>query len=581
MAKSVSIVSEGTGSPLVDKTVSLLKGRITERCGVAASEGDEDGLRISLLLDSSIGTEGFLIEGDTGDAVRIVGNDECGLLYGAGKFLRDCRFGDGELAVGPWRGTSAPAMDVRGMYFASHFHNFYHDAPVEKIQRYVEDLALSGCNALSVWFDMHHFNGIDDPAARAMIERLRATLRAAQAVGISPGLTTLSNEGYANSPEELRADWTAGHDGYTRPPGGHYHREICPHKPGGLEFILKTRREMLEAFNDLNIGYVWIWPYDQGGCTCSECKPWGANGFLKTAEPVASLVRELCPGAKTVLSTWYFDHFTSGEWDGLTKAFADGKPDWVDYLLADDYSGFPEYPVKHGAPGGAPLVGFPEISMEGMWPWGGFGSNPRPRHWQEYWNTASKVLSGSFPYSEGIFEDLNKFIILQWEWAPERTVEDLIREYAAGCFSPDVAESVLQAVMMMEENHGVGVATRVDGKDVDLRKLCEEAAQGRAYELSYRIGSLPRAEDCLTLMNEADGKLPTNVRQSWRWRILWLRAAIDEAMKRSGGQANDEIDGYMEELTEIYHAQGAEPAVLPPSRGNIDDVVRRRGYPQI
>ena len=56
------------------------------------------------------------------------------------------------------------------MYFASHFHNFYHDAPVEAVERYVGELALWGINALMVWYDMHHFTGIDDPAAQAMTD---------------------------------------------------------------------------------------------------------------------------------------------------------------------------------------------------------------------------------------------------------------------------------------------------------------------------------------------------------------------------------------------------------------------------
>ncbi|HNZ97752.1 MAG TPA: glycosyltransferase family 2 protein, partial [Thermoanaerobaculia bacterium] len=51
------------------------------------------------------------------------------------------------------------------------------------------------------------------------------------------GLIGLANEAYANSPVELRADWTAGHDGYHHPPGGHYHVEICPSRDGGAELI--------------------------------------------------------------------------------------------------------------------------------------------------------------------------------------------------------------------------------------------------------------------------------------------------------------------------------------------------------
>jgi hypothetical protein len=232
-----------------------------------------------------------------------------------------------------------------------------------------------------------------------MLERLRAILKTARELGLRTALTTIADEGYANSPVELRADWSAGHDGYTSPPGGHYHVELCPNKPGAIELELKWFQERFDAFEDIGIDYLWLWPYDQGGCTCWLCKPWGANGFLKISEPAARLFRTRFPRGKVVLSTWYFDHFTSGEWDGITEAFRKNPPDWVDYVLADDIGGVPRYVLEKGVPGGKPLVGFPEISMYGMNPWGGFGANPMPERFQRLWDEARIKLDGGFPYS--------------------------------------------------------------------------------------------------------------------------------------------------------------------------------------
>ncbi len=263
-------------------------------------------------------------------------------------------------------------------------------------------------NALSVWFDMHHYKGMDDPAAGAMIERLRAVLRAAERVGMGLGLITLGNEAFADSPAELRADWRKGQNGYHRTPAGHYHVGLCPSLPGGLETILDCRRQVLQAFADLPIRYAWIWPYDQGGCTCAECAPWGSNGFLRVAEAEARVVKEYFPAAEIVFSTWFFDHFVDGEWDGITAEFSRKRPEWIDWILIDGFGEFPEYPLRHGVPGAYPVLGFPEISMQNMSPWGGFGANPRPRHWQAHWDKVKNVMAGSFPYSEGIFEDMNK-----------------------------------------------------------------------------------------------------------------------------------------------------------------------------
>jgi hypothetical protein len=144
----------------------------------------------------------------------------------------------------------------------------------------IEDLALRGCNSLLVWFDMHHFESMEDAGAQALVKRLREVLGYANKIGIGGSLTMISNEGFSSSPKHLRAEWQV-QNGYHAEPDSHYHVEICPSKEGGIEEILRARRAMLEYFADLKIDYVVYWPYDQGGCTCKDCAPWGSNGFLK------------------------------------------------------------------------------------------------------------------------------------------------------------------------------------------------------------------------------------------------------------------------------------------------------------
>ena len=93
-----------------------------------------------------------------------------------------------------------PEKKVRGIYLATHFHNFYHDAPIEEVQQYVEDLGLWGFNTVVVWYDMHHFQGFDAAATVQFRQRLAAICGAARRVGLDVGLVRVANEGYANSP---------------------------------------------------------------------------------------------------------------------------------------------------------------------------------------------------------------------------------------------------------------------------------------------------------------------------------------------------------------------------------------------
>ena len=60
-------------------------------------------------------------------------------------------------------------------------------------------------NAVSVAYDLHVYNGIEDPGAQENLKRLRALLAAAHEIGLSTGIMLGANQAYNNSPKELRA----------------------------------------------------------------------------------------------------------------------------------------------------------------------------------------------------------------------------------------------------------------------------------------------------------------------------------------------------------------------------------------
>ena len=549
MSAGVRLEVKAERVPLVRKATALLRREVRRRCGVAAGGG---GPRIVLDVRSGIGGEGFRIEDAPGGRVVVTGNDARGLLYGVGKLLRTSRFDEGRFTPGAWRGTSVPKCPMRGAYFASHFHNFYHDAPVRAVSQYVEELALWGTNALIVWFDMHHFKGIKDPAAQKMIERLRAVLRAGKGVGMNVGLCLLGNEAYADSPAELRSDPNTGR--------AHYRVELCPYKPGAKELMLRWFDEEFEAFSDIGIDHVWVWPYDQGGCACEKCKPWGANGFLVMAEAVAKLLHKRFPDAAVILSTWLYDYGKDqGEWSGLSKAFA-RRPAWLDYVLADGHAEFPKYVLTHDAPGGLPLLGFPEISMWGMYPWGGYGANPQPRRLQALWDVCGSRLSGGFPYSEGIFEDINKAIFSQFYWDERRAAAETVREYVAYECSPDVVDDVAHAIEIMEANHSRWIA---QDEQRNFRLLRD--SEGREHCAIGFQNKDAGAAECFKLLHAVDGRLTPAARKSWRWRILLLRAMLDRDLLTTGGVPTPDCEEAYEELNSIYHGKRAEMAVAPPT----------------
>jgi len=535
--------------PQGERVFEIVRRHVTARCGAVVQKQDksESALTLSLSLDAQLGPESFCLSFNRNQATLRAG-DLMGLTHGLGKFLRACRFDLNGLyapvALTIEEKREAPA--IRGIYFASHFHNYYHDAPVEEINRYVEDLALWGMNTLQVWFDMHHYTGIQDPTAQAMIERLRAILTAAKAIGVRVALVQLGNEAYADSPEEMRADYRTGR--------AVYDVELCPNKSGATELMLQWHDEVLQAFAEVSPDYLVFGPYDQGGCACGQCKPWGANGYLKIVEAKARHTRLRFPQVKIVLSTWLFDYGKDqGEWSGLAQAFR-VKPDWCDYIQADSHTTFPTFPLEQEVPGGLPLLNFPEISMWGMYPWGGFGANPLAKRFAGLFERVKTHISGGFTYSEGIYEDLNKVLWLQWYGNPQRSVEEILRDYIAYEFSPDVVDEVLEAIDSLENNHN--------------HYWPLERYFGRQSRLAMVFSSDARL--ALEKLQRADEKLSERAKKAWRWRILYLRGLIDAQLQPTQGFWGGEVsDSAFEELTVIYHAQEAEYKCAPPTPASV------------
>jgi hypothetical protein len=543
--KLVRLVLPPQPGPVVENIGRVLSRHLQERCEARVITSGDAPLAVELTLKPGLGAEGFRIEDRPGGGVRIVGNEERGLLYGAGKFLRTSRYDQGGFTAGAWRGTSVPQKPVRGIYFTTHFHNFYHDAPIEEVQRYVEDLGLWGYNVLAVWYDMRYAgNGYDDPTAVTFRARLHAIGEAARRLGLDVALLVLANESYQNSPAALRAD-----AGGLR--GAVYPWNICPSKPEGMKYIRKVLGQEFDWAADLDPRYVILWPYDAGGCGCAQCRPWGSNGFLKAAEPVAALARKKLPGTKIILSTWFFDE---GEWQGLEKAFAAKQP-WADYIMAEAVPGTDVNVTTRPMPGQLPKVGFPEISMYETFPWGGFGATPLTRRAQNQWDAVKQHSSGGFPYSEGIFEDITKVVLSQLYWN-DRPAAETLREYVAFEYAPEVVDEVVKVVATLEQNHHWRWwPGELEGVKLDLDWFPSRGTLPQAD---------PGAEEAYATMIQVDAKLSPQARQSWRWRVLYLRALLDAELKANGGKPNDRCKEAFAELIRIYHAEHANPAVRPP-----------------
>ena len=518
--------------------------QVSQRCDAEVIRTGHAPLRVILAIDPGVGPEGFNIIDDGNGGVRIVGNDERGLLYGVGKFLRSSRFDQGGFTPGSWRGTSVPQCSFRAINAETHFMNFYEAAPTHEVQAYVEDLGLWGANVMILEFPSWQFRGFDDPAARRNLEQLHGILQASKAIGLQIGLLECLSDGFATAPKEIRA--TPVPDDLGR--RGHFGFNCCPSNPAGHEYLLTLYTQLFDQFKDTGLDYLVCWPYDEGGCGCTRCWPWGARGFPKLSRDVVRAARTRFPAMKSVLSTWCYDTPPAGEWEGLAKLMKTDRG-WLDYVMADSHTDFPRYPLDQGVPGGLPLLNFPEISMWGRSPWGGYGANPLPARFERLWKQTQGKLAGGMPYSEGIYEDINKAICLQFYWQKSRPADDIVKEYLAFEYSPDVVGQLSKAVGLLERTW---------------------------------IKRGPDSAEAFALLQEVDAKLTPQAKAAWRWRILYLRGLIDsELYRRNDKMEGPVLKGAFDELTRIYHAENAHSMpVKPPQLSRRDPGGSHRGPDQ-
>ena len=135
--------------------------------------------KVTFIKDESLIGDTYIINAKE-DCVTVTGNTPVSFNGAVGYLLRHR---NGKIKSE----TVTYNSDFRAVYFANHFHNYYHSAPTEEALDYIESLALWGQNTLCLWFDMHHFESISSPDAKAMLTKMEALFKKAKS---KSGLST-------------------------------------------------------------------------------------------------------------------------------------------------------------------------------------------------------------------------------------------------------------------------------------------------------------------------------------------------------------------------------------------------------
>ena len=490
-------------------------------------------LKVKFALDGAVKGEDAVVVVKDGVAVVRAGRVR-GLVYGAGLLLRTISYGRQTFSVDDGEYRFEPKKPFRMGDIERHLDNWYHRAPLADILEYIDDLVMAGLNSFLYQYRYPEIDLADSTEEDRVVFEAVSRAMAARIHELDCELCENggSNQVSDDAPEHLRSVPN------TDPRRPNFGFNVCPSRKEGMDYLLDFHSKRLKQLDGVQVEYFNHLPFDEGGCECKDCHPYGGNGFLKLVERLQKINSAAHPGVKTIVDTWLFH---DDDWAMFYKYLE--THEWIDYVMADSHNDFPRYPLDHPIPKGIPLVTFPEISMWGRDPWGGYGATPLPKRFERLFRQADPVSSGCMFYSEGVYEDVNKAVVIGLYVKPEDTSDSIMRKYAAYELPGASPDDFVKLCGILETNHLFPqrrtwpVFTSIGENDSELAE--------------YRR----RTDEACRIAARMDAALLPSIRRCWRWRILYLRTMIDHEIFWHRKAAPDSAKKFFEELVGIYHAE--------------------------
>ncbi|MFV0400322.1 MAG: glycoside hydrolase family 20 zincin-like fold domain-containing protein [Oscillospiraceae bacterium] len=416
---NASVQVEIDDNSLVGRAPEVLRQEIFRRTGLNL-EGGAKPIRLS--IDGTLPPEGYRLT-VTGEEALVEGADTRGLLYGAGKLLRGMRWGEGELFLPEGSSQSAPESAIRGHQLGYRPKTNAYDAwSPEQYDQYIRELALFGANSIELM--PPHTD--DEPTSRHMrwdaLDMLCGVSEIIHSYGLAVWLWyPILGEGCAE--EQIGAMETG---------------------------------EWQEVFSAIpHLDHIFIPGGDPGEQAPPELFAWGKR--------MIGCVHSYHPGAKLWISPQ--TGTPSAEWMEAFYSELERLPTWLEGVVFAPWERDTLRQLRARTPGRYPIRHYPDIShtFRCQYPipkWdlpmaltlGRECINPRPLDEKRIHNLHSGEVAGSVSYSEGINDDVNKFIWSAQDWDSGTEALETLREYAGLFIDWAQADDIAQGLLALERN---------------------------------------------------------------------------------------------------------------------------------
>jgi len=372
------------------------------------------------------GKEGFclVVKAAPRKAVVIVGKDERGVLYGVGRLLRKMHLSDKLILVPEdLRIITAPKYPLRGHQLGYRPKTNAYDAwSVEQFEQYIRELAFFGVNSIEIMPPRTD----DDRTSRHMkVPAMEMMMRLSEIID-SYGMDVWI--WYPNMGKGYRSE----------------------------EVIREELAEREEIFKRLKrIDVVFVPGGDPGHLHPDVLFPW--------LEKVAEVLTKYHPWATIWVSPQAMQ--PTREWLGSFYDYVNQKPKWLGGVVFSPWVKTPLPQMRQIVDRSVPIRRYPDIThnVACQYPvmnWDlAFALtlhrecfNPRPRAMKTIHNALDEYSCGALTYSEGINDDVNKFVWSDQDWAPGTDVIETLKDYSRLFIDPDFCGDIAQGIMAQESN---------------------------------------------------------------------------------------------------------------------------------
>lgn len=375
---------------------------------------------VELKLVDESESEDFSIEHEK-EIITVTAHRLRGLIYGYSVFLRKCRVIDGELALTKdISGKYSPYMPIRGHQLSyTDMNNTYETWDEKQYERYIRDLMMFGTNTVEACL------GDDEKHTNLMKYSFEEITKIKSQICERLDINFSIFCAYAKRlSDEESSDYFCGccHNipkfNFYFPPGG---------DPGDLQaedfFVRckKIKKDLQKEFPDIE-----LWPSAQAPHQYAD---WGKR-FIKEMAKMPEEIDGLIYGPN--------HPFTLDE----MRRFVDVKypiryyPDICHNLRCEIPVHFDrdDWHYAYAA----------TLSREAI--------NPRPSEYRLIHRLTKQYVCGSVSYSEGVNDDVNKFVFGALDFDPDADLREVLRDYARSFFYGEDCEKIVDVIFGMEQS---------------------------------------------------------------------------------------------------------------------------------